>query len=195
MGLIGSGEKALASIEDIPAIELLETTISWNTTDKLVYMNGMPHCLDEFPDVKSYIVRTLLEARKPMSLMDIADRCARIQSLINILIDLCKIDIAGDIPFYGAYVGKVHIGHGTIIALIMAEANMQIEVPVDAELRTQDIHIDLPPKECYPDHGLNMNPVMSGSGIILHKAKMNVDCIQHITTLNIRLSSRWREGN
>ena len=192
MGLIGSGERALASIRDIPAAELLDVSVSWNSSEIPAYMNGMPGCLDEYPDAKAYIVDALRTTR--MDLMDMAERCARIQQIINILMDLCKIHIGGG-NFLGAHVGKVGIGEGAIFIPIHAEVEEQIEIPFDAALKPQDINIDLPPKAYYPDQGVRTSLTLSGPGITLHQRKVDINHIRHIMNICIRLSYKWREGN
>lgn len=192
MGLVGSGERALASIRDIPANELLDVSVSWNSSEIPVYMNGMPGCLDEYPDAKLYIVDALRTTR--MDLMDMAERCARIQQIINILMDLCKIDIGENSLFYGAHVGKVCIGEGTIFTPIHAEVKNQINIPCGAALKPQDMNIDLPPKAYYPDEGVRTSLVMSGPGITLYNRNVDINHIRHIMTMCIRLSYKWREG-
>lgn len=191
MGLVGSGERELASIRDIPAAELLDVSASRSSSEIPAYMNGMPGCLDEYPDAKAYIVDALSTTR--MDLMDMAERCARIQQIINILMDLCKIHIGGG-NFPGAHVGKVCMEEGAIFILIHAEVEEQIEIPFDAVLKPQDINIDLPPKAYYPDQGVRMNPIMTGTGITLHQRKIDINHIRHIMNICIRLSYKWREG-
>lgn len=191
MGLVGSGERELASIRDIPAAELLDVTVSWSSSDIPAYMNGMPGCLDEYPDAKAYIVDTLLTTR--MDLMDMAERYARIQQIINILMDLCKIHIGGG-NFPGAHVGKVCMGEGAIFIPIHAEVKNQINIPCGAALEPMDMNIDLPPKAYYPDEGVRTSLVMSGPGITLYNRNIDIVHIQHVMTMCIRLSYKWREG-
>lgn len=129
-----------------------------------------------------------------MDLMDMAERCARIQQIINILMDLCKIDIGGNSLLYGAHVGKVCMGEGAIFILIHAEVKDQVEILYGAALNPMDMNIDLPPKAYYPDQGVRTNPIMTGTGITLHQRKVDINHIRHIMNICIRLSYKWREG-